>query len=72
MGVHPNIDVDRFPVQSVAFAGKKTNVCFNYDASRRIEGEFVRADREHPFVTIIKLDDGRYVLATECMHSPPM
>lgn len=45
-------------------------MCFNYDASRSVMGTIVRDDHEAPWVTIIALDTGRVVLATECMHSP--
>jgi hypothetical protein len=33
-------------------------------------GTIIRDDMEEPFRTIISLDDGRVILATECMHSP--
>ncbi len=32
-------------------------------------GVIVRDDKEEPGEKIIKLDDGRYVLATECQYS---
>lgn len=49
--------------------GKKVNVCFNYDTSKTISGIIVRDDIEEPGRTIIKLDDGRYVLGAECQYS---
>lgn len=70
MGVVQTIDYESFPKQGV-WVGKRTKVCFKYDSSREIGGVFVRADREEPWVSIIRLDDGRHVLATECMHSIP-
>jgi len=63
------IDIDTFPKQG-AFLGKRCDVCFNYDTSRQIRGVYVRDDAEEPWLMIIRLDDGRYVLSTECMHSP--
>ena len=71
MGVHVNIGKDKFPKQS-DWVGKRTEVCFNYNSKDTIMGTFVRDDEEEPNLTIIKLDDGRYMLATECQHSPPL
>ena len=74
MGVHPNISIDKFPAQDtdVSFAGvgARVRVCFNYDANRTIGGFIVRSDNEEPGLCIIKLDDNRYVLTSECMWSP--
>ncbi|MGH3924414.1 MAG: hypothetical protein ACRDTT_16390 [Pseudonocardiaceae bacterium] len=68
MGSRRNVDVDSFPVQGTHL-GKDVVVCFNYDTTTRLPGRIVRNDNEHPWVTIIALDDGRYVLSTECMYS---
>lgn len=68
MGAHRNISIDKFPLQT-DWVGKPVRVCFHYDATRYIEGQILRDDREEPFITIIKLTDGRYVLAHECMYS---
>ena len=47
-------------------------MAFHHDLSRTVRGRIVRNDAEAPFVTIIALlDDGRYVLDTECQHSIP-
>lgn len=77
MGVRLNITLSKFPPQG-KWLGKRTVVCFHYDAENQIGGTFVRDDEESPDgsdspegadpVTIIRLDDGRYVLSTECMH----
>jgi hypothetical protein len=69
MGIVRNISATKFPKQG-SFLGRRTKVCFNYDASKIILGVVIRDDAEEPYVTIIKLDDNRVVLATECMHSP--
>lgn len=37
--------------------------------SARQMGYIVRDDREEPFETIIKLDNGRYVRGAECQYS---
>lgn len=67
MGVHQNIGYDKFPKQG-GWLGRRVNVCFNYDTSKSIFGTIVRDDREEPGQTIIKLDDGRYVEASECQY----
>lgn len=48
----------------------RTKVMFNYDDSTTTMGTIVREDAEAPHKTIIKLDDGRYVLSTECQYQP--
>ena len=68
MGVHQNINLTKFPKQGTHL-GKKVSVCFNYDSTNTIDGICVRDDLEEPGKTIIKLADGRYVLATECQYS---
>jgi hypothetical protein len=69
MGVEKNITISKFPHQG-SWLGKKTKVCFHFDANSYIMGTIIRDDMEEPFRTIISLDDGRVILATECMHSP--
>lgn len=64
MGMHHNIDHEKFPKQSEGL-GRKVEVCFNYDTSKMIGDDY-----EEPFHMIIKLDDGRYILATECQYRP--
>jgi hypothetical protein len=74
MGVHPNVGIDKFPKQAsdntLFESGTTVSVCFNYDTSKRIAGTIVRNDWEDPWITIIRLDDGRHVLSTECQYSP--
>jgi len=69
MGIVANIRADSFPRQSEQL-GKQVQVCFHYDISKIITGTVVRDDAETPWKTIIRLDDGRHVLTTECMWSP--
>lgn len=69
MGVVKGISYDKFPAQG-DYLGKRVKVCFEYDTSKVMEGEVVRDDKEAPGRLIIRLDDGRYVLSTECMYSP--
>lgn len=69
MGAVTQIDSVRFPVQG-AWMGKRVRVCFNYDTSKVLLGCVVRDDAEAPGRMIIKLDDGRHVLADECQFQP--
>lgn len=67
MGVQKNVNYDSFPEQG-DLLNCRVRVCFNYDTSRFASGEIVRDDSCEPFLTIIKLDDNRHVLSTECMY----
>lgn len=69
MGIHPNVSYEKFPKQG-EWLNKRTQVCFNYDTDKILMGKIIRDDIEEPFKTIILLDDGRCVMATECMYSP--
>lgn len=71
MGVVSNIKIDRFPKQG-PWLGKRCEVCFHYDSKHTIGATVVRDDKEDPRITIFQLDDGRFVLATECQHTMPM
>lgn len=70
MGVARGISFDKFPRQG-DYLHKRTKVCFNYDTSRLISGTVVRDDRDEPFLTLIKLDDGRYIKSSECQYTVP-
>lgn len=65
MGCIHNITAAEFPQQS-KLKGAAVRVCFHYDTRTEVKGKIVRDD-EHQ--TIIALEDGRYVLATECQYS---
>lgn len=65
MGVHSNIALLGGPRQSDD-VGRRVLICFNYDTNHRATGVIVRDDIEEPGRTIFKLDDGRYLLSTEC------
>lgn len=69
MGCHPNISSDKFPKQG-AYLNSRAKVCFNYDTNETFLGVVIRDDAEEPGIAIIKLDDGRVVLTTECQWSP--
>lgn len=68
MGCHKNINMKDFPKQG-EYLDKRVEVCFYYDTSETIGGVIVRDDMDEPFKTIIKLDDGRFILAGECQYS---
>lgn len=69
MGVVENVGFHEFPTQGV-YVGEHVIVCFRYDSANTLPGVVVRDDDQEPWVTIIKLDDGRHILATECMWQP--
>lgn len=69
MGGLNNISHDRMPKQG-EYLRRRTRVCFHYDTSHAVMGTIVRDDAEPPFQTIIRLDDGRIVLGSECQYSP--
>jgi len=68
MGCVETIRDDRFPKQG-DFVGRRTKVVFFYGDVEHM-GTVVRNDMETPFRTIIRLDDGRHILADECQYSP--
>ncbi len=68
MGIEKNVEFDKFPEQGI-WLGKQVEACFNYDASKILTGKIVREDIEKPYNTIIELENGKYILATECKYS---
>ena len=71
MGNVVTITATRFPTQGPRL-GQRVHVCFHYDTSVRIGGLCVRDDYEAPWQSIFQLDDGRYVLGTECQYALEM
>lgn len=76
MGCIDTITYDKFPKQKDENyeypkfkVGSRVKVCYHYDTSKYHYGTIVRDDLEEPFETIIKLDNGRYLRATECQFS---
>ena len=68
MGIVARVDIKKFPEQS-DYVGKRLRVCFQCADSHAIGGVVVRDDLDAPHVMIIRLADGRHVLATECQCS---
>lgn len=68
MGVKATVSALEFPTQG-ELLNARVRVAFNWGRQEFI-GMVVRWDIEEPHVTIIKLDDGRYVLGSECQYAP--
>lgn len=68
MGIAANVGFSTFPDQS-SNLGKRVTVCFHYDLANTLPGTIVRDDTQEPGLMIIRLDDGRHILSTECMYS---
>jgi hypothetical protein len=68
MGSVGGITMTAFPKQG-SFLGRRVRVFFHY-GTEHISGVCVRDDLEAPGHTILKLDDGRHVLGTECQYQP--
>lgn len=68
MGCVPTVTATSMP-RPGRFAGQRVGVLFHY-GQEEFSGVVVRDDAEAPFVTIIRLDDGRHILATECQYRP--
>lgn len=74
MGCVKTINYDNFPKQKddnykYPSVGKRVEVCYCYDTSKKHFGTIVRDDIEDPFETIIKLDNGRYLRGVECQYA---
>ena len=72
MGCIDTITYDNFPKQinkNYRGVGTRVKVYYHYDTTKYHYGTIVRDDMQEPFETIIKLDNGRYLRATECQFS---
>lgn len=73
MGCVSKITDTSYPMQG-RYKGARVTVSFHYGRTEFI-GTILRDDMEPPHeglepLTVILLDDGRVVLATECQYSP--
>lgn len=68
MGCVKTISYDKFPEQG-PHLNKRVKVCFHYDTTKELLGTIVRYDYEDPGRVIIKLDNGKFLLDTECQYS---
>ena len=69
MGVSANVGFHDYPRQG-SWLNRRMVVCFDYDTANTIGATCVREDDEEPGIMILRLDDGRYVLSTECQFRP--
>ncbi len=68
MGTVATITAEKFPKQG-PHIGRRTKVIFHW-GDVVVWGTIVRDDCEYPWRIIIALDDGRYILSTECQYAP--
>jgi hypothetical protein len=68
MGIVANVSATRYPKQTESL-NRRVRVCFDFEPEPNFLGTIIRIDAELPGRTIIKLDDGRVLLSTECMYS---
>ena len=61
------MNIDIFPLQGGSLS-KRVEVCFNDDTCKPISGTIVRYDMADPWLTIIKLDNDRFILGSECQY----
>ena len=66
MGVVENVSSYHYPKQSVN-VGKRVELMFRY-SNVVFSGRIVRDDAESPLQTIFCLDDGRFILDSECQY----
>lgn len=59
----------KFPKQDESLIGLQVIVTIDCDVTNLLYGSIVRADAEPPFIKIFELENGRYVLASECQHN---
>lgn len=70
MGNVATITHERFPKQSdILSPGTRLRVMFHYDDAHMLLGTVVRNDIENPYRMIIALDDGRFIVGTECQYT---
>jgi hypothetical protein len=64
-----NTKLAEFPPQTVR-VGEKAELCLNYRSDQVMSATIVRDDAAAPWVTILRTDDGRHFLASECQYRP--
>lgn len=67
MGCVNYINYTFYPEQATDL-GRKVKVCYYFDSSKVHYGTIIRSDVSEPYLTIIKLDNGRVLLASECQY----
>lgn len=61
--------MNSYPVQTEDL-GKLVDVYFQYDMEKHMDGRIVRQDKAAPYLTVIRLDNGNYVLGHEIEFRP--
>lgn len=67
MGYVTGVSHDRFPTQGQSL-GRRVEVVFHFDVGHTLLGTVVRDDTSEPYQGVIRLDDGRHVLMSECQY----
>ncbi len=67
MTIEKKVELGEFPKQG-DWLGRRVEVCPHSDNPRIFYGNIVREDAETPYKTIIQLDNGKYILSTECLY----
>lgn len=68
MGEYKYLGVEKYPKQDPLLIDKKVVVMLAFDSKRPLRGRVLRADAELPREVVIKLDDDRIVLGSECSY----
>ena len=63
------VSKDKFPRQG-SYLHSRVSVSFDMEGGGTIGGEVVRDDIDRPYIGIIRLDDDRHVLMSECYYMP--
>jgi hypothetical protein len=69
MGSSPHIDAEKYPEQSYTVGHRVTVFFGDLMNAVQFSGTVLRDDKAEPNQTVIRLDDGRIVLGTECNFS---
>lgn len=64
----PKIGKDAYPEQFDS-VGARVLAAFDYDVANPLPATVLRDDAEEPFRTVLRLDDGRIVMGSECQWS---
>ncbi|MHA7878805.1 MAG: hypothetical protein ACX931_03370 [Saccharospirillum sp.] len=66
MSRYKYVGKERYPKQDTELRGHSVVVMLEYDSRKPQRGEVLRADAEPPHEVVIRLEDGRIVLGSEC------
>lgn len=66
MGIEKYVKSGVFPKQNSYLLNRSVEICIECNDAGMTKGKIVRADIEEPYVIIIHLENGQYVLGSEC------